>query len=432
MKLKYLIFLYIFIFISNSFAQSRSDNISLIGYFPMEWRSYWDIKKYMNCIFLTTNLGMDIIDINNPTMPLKIGEYKVNYYRAYEIDFIGNYAFLACDGFGLRVFDIHDLNSIAELKEVSVVDKPQSIFISGKYMYVTNSGLYILDITDIEKPCVDSYVKIINGSINNVVVQGNHAYINATSHLFGGIKVIDVSDPYYPIEIGECNTYGQPFDIQISDNYAYVANGLSTIGLGGQVKIIDVKDPQNPIEIANIKLRNFVRSIAVSGNFLYVAADGDTIRIFDIIDPINPNQIGYIYIDGYTSILTTYEDYIYIANNEKGIFIARNKSYTPVTRETFSLIKFFLNQNYPNPFNSSTEIKYSLPQAKSTYHVILKIYDIKGRLVNTLVNQNQGAGTYALSWDGRDINEHLVSSGIYFYTLRADKFKTTNKMLLIR
>ncbi|MCI0496394.1 T9SS type A sorting domain-containing protein [candidate division KSB1 bacterium] len=93
--------------------------------------------------------------------------------------------------------------------------------------------------------------------------------------------------------------------------------------------------------------------------------------------------------------------------------------------------EFALFQNYPNPFNSSTEIKYSLPQEKSSYHVALKIYDIRGRLVSTLVEQNQAGGMYSVNWDGKDKNGQFVSSGMYFYTLQADKYKTTNKMLLI-
>jgi len=106
-------------------------------------------------------------------------------------------------------------------------------------------------------------------------------------------------------------------------------------------------------------------------------------------------------------------------------------SVKQITQNNTFLNDFALFQNYPNPFNSSTEIKYSLPQEKSSYHVNLKIYDIRGKLVNTLVNQNQVAGAHSVSWDGKDMNRQLVSSGMYFYTLQADKFKATNKMLLI-
>lgn len=123
------------------------------------------------------------------------------------------------------------------------------------------------------------------------------------------------------------------------------------------------------------------------------------------------------------------EVYILIKARINGI------EYQPITTidriEWIAKPEFELFQNYPNPFNSSTAIKYSLPQEKSSYHVALKIYDIRGRLVNTLINQSQTAGIYSLNWDGNDMNGQLVSTGMYYYTLQADKYKETNKMLLI-
>jgi len=92
---------------------------------------------------------------------------------------------------------------------------------------------------------------------------------------------------------------------------------------------------------------------------------------------------------------------------------------------------FSLFQNYPNPFNSITTIKYSIPPGKSSYHVTLKIYDIRGRLVTTLVNQNQSAGMYSVNWDGSDDIGNHVSSGVYFYSLEAEGYKSNQKILLI-
>jgi len=92
---------------------------------------------------------------------------------------------------------------------------------------------------------------------------------------------------------------------------------------------------------------------------------------------------------------------------------------------------FSLFQNYPNPFNSITTIKYSIPPGKSSYHVTLKIYDIRGRLVTTLVNQNQSAGMYSVNWDGSDDIGNHVSSGVYFYSLEAEGYKSNRKILLI-
>ncbi|MCU0644745.1 MAG: T9SS type A sorting domain-containing protein [bacterium] len=93
---------------------------------------------------------------------------------------------------------------------------------------------------------------------------------------------------------------------------------------------------------------------------------------------------------------------------------------------------FELFQNYPNPFNSSTELRYSLPNGKVRYLVQLKIYDVLGRLVKVLVDQEQSAGSYAVSWDGTDLGGNRVASGIYFYRLETGLLKSIRKTLVLQ
>jgi hypothetical protein len=88
--------------------------------------------------------------------------------------------------------------------------------------------------------------------------------------------------------------------------------------------------------------------------------------------------------------------------------------------------KFELYQNYPNPFNPSTKIKFDLP-GNFNSNVTVKIFDITGKEVTTLVNQNLKAGTYEVDWDAR-----TVSSGVYFYQLLTDKFTTVRKMIVAK
>jgi len=101
---------------------------------------------------------------------------------------------------------------------------------------------------------------------------------------------------------------------------------------------------------------------------------------------------------------------------------------TGITDHPISSPKIFtLYQNYPNPFNPSTRIKYNLPQASP---VTLKIYNLQGQEITTLVNEFQTAGMKSVVWDGADNQGQRVSSGIYFYRLEADEFRTSRKMIL--
>jgi hypothetical protein len=92
--------------------------------------------------------------------------------------------------------------------------------------------------------------------------------------------------------------------------------------------------------------------------------------------------------------------------------------------------RFSLSQNYPNPFNPETTIKYQLAQ---TSEVALKIFNILGQQVRTLVNKQQVAGTYSVQWDGNDDVGRQVASGIYVFQISAgDAFRTSKRMLLLR
>lgn len=90
---------------------------------------------------------------------------------------------------------------------------------------------------------------------------------------------------------------------------------------------------------------------------------------------------------------------------------------------------FRLNQNYPNPFNPSTKIEYSLG---SRSNVKLSVYNSLGKLVKTLFEGQQGAGSYSVTWTGTDNNGAALSSGIYFYKITADNFIQSKKMLLLK
>jgi hypothetical protein len=99
-------------------------------------------------------------------------------------------------------------------------------------------------------------------------------------------------------------------------------------------------------------------------------------------------------------------------------------------------LSFQLKQNYPNPFNSNTTIPFTVYSSQfmvyRPIHTTLRIYNILGQLVRTLVDEERMSGDYQVSWDGKDQNGKEVKSGIYFYVLRCDQFKETRKMLLIR
>ena len=89
---------------------------------------------------------------------------------------------------------------------------------------------------------------------------------------------------------------------------------------------------------------------------------------------------------------------------------------------------FYLSQNYPNPFNPTTTISYSIPQ---TDFVQLKVYNVVGEFVRTLVREEKSQGNYTAIWDGRNDKGQLVSSGVYFYTLITGGNNVISKRMLL-
>ena len=89
----------------------------------------------------------------------------------------------------------------------------------------------------------------------------------------------------------------------------------------------------------------------------------------------------------------------------------------------------YLSQNYPNPFNPVTTIDYGIPE--NTW-VTVSIYDIKGRLINTLIDEYQQPGSYSIQWKGHAQNGSTVSSGMYLYQLQTGSYSTFKKMMFIK
>jgi hypothetical protein len=93
-------------------------------------------------------------------------------------------------------------------------------------------------------------------------------------------------------------------------------------------------------------------------------------------------------------------------------------------------VSFALHQNVPNPFNPMTRIRYDVAPGGGV--VTLRIFDVSGRLVRTLVNSHHPPGEYSTTWNGKDVRGIDVATGVYFYRLAAPGFKETRKMVLVR
>ena len=125
---------------------------------------------------------------------------------------------------------------------------------------------------------------------------------------------------------------------------------------------------------------------------------------------------------------------------KEAILVGKDANKIPVeivksisTTENHSVPQeFSLTQNYPNPFNPVTSIQFSVASGQSTVPTTIKIYNIRGQLVRTLVDELKMTGSYEVIWDGKDGQENEVASGVYFYKLKAGDYNETKKMILMK
>jgi hypothetical protein len=98
-------------------------------------------------------------------------------------------------------------------------------------------------------------------------------------------------------------------------------------------------------------------------------------------------------------------------------------------KPTVMPLAYELGNAYPNPFNPATTIAYAIPVSN---HVSLKVINLLGQTVRTLVDRHTTAGTYKVVWDGRDEAGRTVPSGIYFYRMESSHFRQVKKVMLVK
>jgi len=146
-----------------------------------------------------------------------------------------------------------------------------------------------------------------------------------------------------------------------------------------------------------------------SGEFTSPANGEWAAKVFAL--PVNTNKVKF-------TVWSGYGNNIFIDNVLSFIFVDANVNHTGIPTE------YKLNQNYPNPFNPVTKINFSIPK---TSFVTLKIFDIVGREVKTLVSETLQANEYNVSFDAS-----ALPSGVYFYRLQSGEFSEIKKMILLK
>lgn len=209
----------------------------------------------------------------------------------------GGYAYVAHSNDGLRIVDVSDPSKPREVgfcvistppREAGTISTPAyGVDVVGGYAYVAAGlgGLRVIDVSDPSNPQEVGFCTFLasQGLAEGIHVAGNHAYVAGRSGLF----VVDVSDPTKPRQVGFFDTVGVALGVYVAGEYAYVA------AESGGLRIIDVSNVTKPKEVGFCKIPGgTARGVYTSGGYAYVAAGSRGLRVIQVSTPSRPRQVG--------------------------------------------------------------------------------------------------------------------------------------------
>ena len=295
-----------------------------------------------------------------------------------------------------------------------------TLLMDGSLLYAgTSSGIYVSENNG------KDWIELSDYNVTSIIMDGTTLFIGTWGS--GIYYSVNEGQNWTMINSGLTNLYIRFISVCNSKIFTGTDEGsifISTDNGKGWLLINESMKDQDGIWPG-------VYCFLCSGNKLYAATTGNGIY-FSNNDNVNwtemnnglPKNLGG-YTEGIFS-LSILNNEMFAAVDPDGVWkLSLPKPVTSVNDNSFDLpAHFTLFQNYPNPFNPSTTIEYSIPKQA---HVTLKVFDLLGREVKTLINEEIPAGNYKVDFNGSNI-----PSGIYFYSIEAGRYSATKKLLLLK
>lgn len=378
------------------------------------------ISLHESNLYLNLKDTLVIINLQDLINPTIISRTPTDYQNIRKIIIRDNNAFIA-DWDGFYILDISNFDSLKEISSIQYTGRyTMALAIKDNYAFLGNfDGLHVINISDLLKP---QEINLLGGApVVDVVISDNYAY---AASVYNGLRIIDISVPTNPNVVGSIITGSEALGITIKNNYAYLSN------LENGLRVIDISNPSNPQEVGYFNTEGYTYDSFIQDKYAYVADGINGLLILDISVPSNPVKVAYSNYGGNATDLIVVNNIIYLADNNNGFYIFKNELITSVSTTNLKTIdNFSLKQNYPNPFNATTTIRYGIPLS---VHVKITIYDISGKNIITLVDNQQNAGWYNVQWDSVTGKGKAVSSGVYLMRLEAGNFIDVKKILLMK
>ncbi len=270
-----------------------------------------DVKVVGRYAFLAAGrAGLEVIDINNPVVPIRIGGCAAG--EATDLAISGNYAYVASGIAGLHVVDIRNPTHCERVGGYASGNWILDVAVSGNYAFLAadHAGLEVIDVSRPAQP-VRVGGTYLNGRGWSVAVAGNYAYVAEGDW---GMEVIDVSSPSNCVRLGRFSAFDSNFDVAISGHYAYVTAADDPVGL----KVFDISNPTLPLRIGSGFTGEDAHAVTVEGIYAYVHTSREGMRVLDVSDPTNCIPLAKFARSGQVAVA---EGRIYVAAFDEGLLV---------------------------------------------------------------------------------------------------------------
>jgi hypothetical protein len=377
--------------------------------------------------------GLSILDISDKQHPERAARFFPSPTTIHDLVVKDNVLFIAgSKPYGFSTYDISNLADIKlidflQVGEKGVGGRYVTKMAGGQAVALLDTALLVFDISDpanLHQTGKFDFIKC-----NDAALANGYAALAYKNRL----KLLDISDPQNIQETSDFSANnGNTFDLYIVENYLYYFSKINSLEY--YLNIVDVSDISNPVllNLYPMMYCNFCYrrdNKYFDTNFMY--GTEMQLEIFDISTPDSIQKNGVFKLRNHWSWHVCAKDgYIYLPNTGGSLYILKFDPDTQVETQQQDLsVSFQLSQNYPNPVNAGTIISY---QINLKDHVKLSIYDLMGREVITLVNDEKQPGSHRISWNGKDRHGNLIPSGVYFYQLQTAETQQSRKMIILR
>jgi hypothetical protein len=276
-----------------------------------------DVVLSGNFAFLANdNDGLRVYEISDPTHPIHICHTNISGHNVRSLALSGQIAY-AADGLGLAVYDVSDPTNVVVVAHTNSMGFSSAVAVSGNFVYLGfSTGLRIYDVSSPAHPVNTGQLNLGANSVpTSVALSGNYAYLAGN-----GLYVLDVSNPALPFGVGYTQT-SYLMDVAVSGNFLYAASDIQ-VALGGGLRIFDISNPTNPVARYNKNGRNS-DGLAVSGHLAFLSEFGGP-SVYDISNPTNPIVLAQTNNAGFIAAgLAVSGNYIYLARASDGLRIYR-------------------------------------------------------------------------------------------------------------